>query len=95
MPNRATHNSGCTGMCEARLVTSTMPLIVTKKQKESTGAFLRRFSRVVQQSGILMRVRNFQYRTRPATARIEKKNALHRMTRRRETDKLRKLGKIE
>ncbi|OGZ56213.1 MAG: hypothetical protein A3H64_01245 [Candidatus Ryanbacteria bacterium RIFCSPLOWO2_02_FULL_45_11c] len=72
-----------------------MPLIVTKKQKESTGAFLRRFSRVVQQSGVLTRVRSFQYRMRPATERIEKKNALHRMTRRRETDKLRKLGKIE
>lgn len=72
-----------------------MPLIVTKKQKESTGAFLRRFSRVVQQSGILVRVRAFRYRTRTASPRIEKKNAIHRMTRRRETDKLRKLGKIE
>ena len=72
-----------------------MPLIVRKKQKESTGAFLRRFSRVVQQSGVLMRVRSGQYRTRPATERIEKKNAIHRMARRKETDKLRKLGKIE
>lgn len=72
-----------------------MPLIVTKKQKESTGAFLRRFGRVVQQSGVLVKARNLQYRSRPATERIEKKNAIHRMTRRRETDKLRKLGKIE
>ncbi|OGZ46853.1 MAG: hypothetical protein A3J54_00110 [Candidatus Ryanbacteria bacterium RIFCSPHIGHO2_02_FULL_45_13b] len=72
-----------------------MPLIVTKKQKESTGAFLRRFSRVVQQSGILMRVRSFRYRARSASPRIEKKNAIYRMTRRKETDKLRKLGKIE
>ena len=72
-----------------------MPLIVTKKQKESTGAFLRRFSRVVQQSGVLVKARNLQYRERPATERIEKKNAIHRMTKRKETDKLRKLGKIE
>jgi ribosomal protein S21 len=72
-----------------------MPLIVTKKQKESTGAFLRRFSRVVQQSGLLVRARSLQYRKRPKTERIDKKNALHRMHRRREMDHLRKLGKIE
>ena len=72
-----------------------MPLLVHKKQKESTGAFLRRFSRVVQQSGVLTRVRGSQYRTRPVTERIEKKNAIHKMARRKETDKLRKLGKIE
>jgi ribosomal protein S21 len=72
-----------------------MPLIVTKKQKESTGAFLRRFSRVVQQSGVLTRARGLQYRAKTKTSRIEKKDALHRITRRKETDKLRKLGKIE
>ena len=70
-------------------------LIVHKKQKESTGAFLRRFSRVVQQSGVLVRVRGAQYRMRPKTERLLKKNAIHRIIRRRETDKLRKLGKIE
>jgi len=72
-----------------------MPLIVTKKQKESTGAFLRRFSRVVQQSGVLMRARNNQYRSRPKTERAQKKDAIRRIAKRREMDKLRKLGKIE
>ena len=70
-------------------------LVVTKKQKESTGAFLRRFSRVVQQSGVLMRVRNMQYRMRPSTERIAKKNALHCIKRGKEIDRLRKLGKME
>lgn len=72
-----------------------MPLIVTKKQKESTGAFLRRFSRVVQQSTVLVRARNLQYRSRPKTERLDKKNALHRIALRRKMDHLRKLGKIE
>lgn len=72
-----------------------MPLIVHKKQKESAGAFLRRFSRVVQQSGLLVRVRSLQYRTRPKTERARKKDALRRMARRKEMEKLRKLGKIE
>lgn len=72
-----------------------MPLIVYKKQRESIGAFLRRFSRVVQQSSVLMRARNTQYRERPKTERSEKQNALRRVARRKEMNRLRKLGKIE
>lgn len=70
-------------------------LIVRKRQKESTGAFLRRFSRVVQQSGMLVRVRSLQYRTRPKTERAQKKDALRRIARRKEVEKLKKLGKME
>ena len=72
-----------------------MPLIVHKKQKESTSAFLRRFTRVVQQSCVLVRARRLQYRSRPKTERIDKKDALYRIAHRHEMDKLRKLGKIE
>ena len=72
-----------------------MALVVYKKSKESVGAFLRRFSRVVQQSNVLLRVRNMQYRSRLKTDRLAKLEALRRIKRRKEFNRLRKLGKIE
>ena len=72
-----------------------MPLEVKKKQKESVGALLRRFSRAVQQSGMLVRVRSLRYRTRPKTKRVRKVEALKRIVWKKNMDRLRKLGKIE
>ncbi|PJE64524.1 MAG: hypothetical protein COU90_01630 [Candidatus Ryanbacteria bacterium CG10_big_fil_rev_8_21_14_0_10_43_42] len=72
-----------------------MPLFVHKKQKESVGAFLRRFSRVVQHSKVLVRVRNNQFRKRPLTERLEKYNAIRRAEKHVKMEKLRKLGKVE
>lgn len=72
-----------------------MALEVRKRNKESVGAFLRRFSRVVQQSGVLIRARGAQYRTRPATKRLRKVEALKRIVWRKNMERLRKLGKIE
>ncbi len=72
-----------------------MPLNVKKKQRESVGAFLRRFSRVVQQSRVLLTARGVQYRSRPKTKRIRRGEALKRLSWRAEQERLRKLGKIE
>lgn len=72
-----------------------MALEVKKKQKESVGALLRRFSRVVQQSGMLIRVRSLQYHTRAKSKRVRKVEALKRIVWRKNMDRLRKLGKIE
>lgn len=72
-----------------------MALEVRKRSKESVGAFLRRFSRVVQQSGVLVRARGAQHRMRTPTKRLRKVEALKKITWRENMERLRKLGKIE
>jgi ribosomal protein S21 len=49
---------------------------VRRKQNESTGSLLRRFSRFVQQSGVLQRARILQYRPDKQTERREKNAAI-------------------
>lgn len=49
---------------------------VKRKPNESTGSLLRRFSRFVQQSGVLMRARKLQYRQKSPNERKEKNAAI-------------------
>ena len=49
---------------------------VRRKPNESTGSLLRRFSRFMQQSGILMRARKLQHREKKANERREKNAAI-------------------
>ncbi|MEK7642930.1 MAG: 30S ribosomal protein S21 [Patescibacteria group bacterium] len=66
---------------------------VRKREKETTGSLLRRFTRKVQQSRILLDVRGSAYRTRPKSKTKKKKDALKRLEKRKHYDRLRKLGK--
>ena len=68
---------------------------VQRKEKESTNALARRFTRKVQQSKLLMIARGLRYRKRPTSRTKKQKDALRRIEKTKEFEKLRKLGKIE
>ncbi len=72
-----------------------MPIEVRKREKESTQGLLRRFSRRIQQSGILIRSRRNRFYAPPLTKRQKKISALRRLKNQKEREKLYKLGKLE
>ena len=67
---------------------------VKKNPNENNASVLRRFSRRIQESNIIRKVKSSRYNERKESKLKVKKSALKRMTKRKETDKLRKLGKI-
>ena len=71
-----------------------MPVTVRKKEKESVQSLLRRFSRRIQQSGVLVRARRGRFYISPLTKRQKKLGALRRQEIRKEREKLYKLGKL-
>lgn len=68
---------------------------VKRREKESTESLLRRFTRRVQQSGILIQARKVRFRERSKSKRRVKEEALKREKIRAEKEKLRKLGIID
>lgn len=68
---------------------------VTKRDRETIGSLLRRFTRRIQQSGILIRARKNRFFVSPKTKRAKKLAALWREKAIKENDRLRKLGKLE
>ena len=71
-----------------------MPLEVKKQNRESNQSLLRRFSRGMQQSGILIRAKKGQFRRRKKSEGTAKKSALRREEKRKEYEKLKKLGEL-
>ena len=68
---------------------------VRKRDNESTGSMLRRFNKMLQQSGFLVRARGGRYRVSPKSDYQRKKEALRRVAWQKEMNKMRKLGKIQ
>ncbi|MCK5490939.1 MAG: 30S ribosomal protein S21 [Candidatus Pacebacteria bacterium] len=68
---------------------------VKKKDNESIGSLLRRFSKKVQQSGLLIQARSSRFRERTPSRTERRKGALRRNEIVCEKEKLRKLGKLE
>lgn len=66
---------------------------VKKNATENSASIVRRFSRRVQESGIIQRVKGNRYNDRPQSKLAQKASALKRMARRREIERLKKLGK--
>lgn len=66
---------------------------VHRRSHETTGGMLRRFSRRVQQSGIVLRARKLRYYEKPSSPRARKARALRRIKVRKEAERLEKLGK--
>ncbi len=56
-----------------------MPLEVNRKDKESSRKLVRRFSRVIRQTGILKRAKRIQFRHRPLSDSKKKVAALRRI----------------
>jgi len=71
-----------------------MPLRVVRKQKETSQNLVRRFSRSVRQSGILLEARKSLFRERPLSERAKKLKALRREELRKKYEELKKLGRI-
>ncbi len=67
---------------------------VVRKERETIPTFARRFSRRVQQSGILNRARKIRFYKKPPTRRLRRIAALRYAKIKREQEKLEKLGKL-
>ena len=68
---------------------------VKKNPNENNASVLRRFSRRIQESNIIQKVKGHRYNERKESKLKIKKSALKRMGKRKEIEKLRKLGKIK
>lgn len=67
---------------------------IRKKENESTGSLLRRFTRALKLSSFLTRARGKRYYESPKSEFQKKKEALRRVEWQKDMDKQRKLGKI-
>lgn len=67
---------------------------VKKNPNENNSSVLRRFSRRIQESGIIRKIKGARYNVRKESKLKIKKSALKRMARRKEIEKLKKLGKM-
>jgi ribosomal protein S21 len=68
---------------------------IKKNPNENNASVLRRFSRRIQESGIIRKVKGARYNLREESKLKAKKSALKRMARRAEIEHLKKLGKMK
>ena len=68
---------------------------VRRKENETVGALLRRFTRRVQQSGVLVGARKLKFHSSKPTKRVVHERALRRIGKQKERVRLEKLGKAE
>lgn len=68
---------------------------VKRKPNESTGSLLRRFSRFVQQSGVLIKAKKSQFRAKKFTERKEKNAAIMGLHLNALRKRLEKMGKYD
>lgn len=68
---------------------------VNRKEKETSESLIRRFSRRVQQSGVLKRVRKLRYRVEEQSRPKRREEALYKVKIRKEISRLKKLGKFD
>lgn len=67
---------------------------VQKNPNENSTSLIRRFTKRVQSSGVLPRVRDLRYRKRAPSKQLQKKRRLVRLDRKARYEELLKLGKI-
>lgn len=72
-----------------------MAIEVKKKDRETAESLIRRFSRSIQQSGVLMRARRKRFLFEDKSKREKRQEALYKVKIRKEIDKLKKLGKFD
>lgn len=68
---------------------------VRKNTNENNASVLRRFSRRIQESNIIQKVKSSRYNKRKESKLKVKKSTLKHLERRKEMEKQRKLGKIK
>ncbi|MCC6198898.1 30S ribosomal protein S21 [Candidatus Nomurabacteria bacterium] len=67
---------------------------IKKTGHENAMSLIRRFSRKMQESGIIQKVKGQRYSQRGLSKLSQKNMALRRLTRRSEVERLKKLGKM-
>lgn len=67
---------------------------VQKSNNENPTSLIRRFTKKVQEAGVLNKVRSLRYAVRKESSYVRKKKTLKGLRRREETAKQVKLGKI-
>ncbi|MFH1461165.1 MAG: hypothetical protein ABIF84_01975 [Patescibacteria group bacterium] len=72
-----------------------MAIEVKKKTGETTRSLLRRFTRRIQQSGVLIRAHRARFREKEKSKRERRISAVRRVGINQEKEKLRKLGLLE
>lgn len=71
-----------------------MPLVVKKGDKENSQVLVRRFSKAVQQSGILVRARQIRFKERDKSEQMKKRAALRREELKKLYEIKKKMGEI-
>ena len=72
-----------------------MVLEVKKQERETAQGLIRRFTKRVQKSGILLKARRNRFYKRSKSRQMKKRAALRREKLKKEYKKLEKLGKLE
>lgn len=67
-------------------------MLIKRKEGESVSSLLYRFSKRVKQSGILREAKKRQRSDRPISRVKRKLSAIHRENKKKETERLKKLG---
>ena len=68
---------------------------VIKRERESSEGLLRRFSRKVQQRGVLLKARKIRYKEATKNKARVRKDAIRRVQTQKEREHLKKLGKLK
>lgn len=68
---------------------------VKKRERETPESLIRRFSRRVQQSGTLRRVRTIRFRQEEKSKPKRREEALYKVKIRKEISRLKKMGKFD
>lgn len=72
-----------------------MTLEIKREKRESVSSLIKRFTKAVQASGILIRARGKMYRDRNISEEKKKRSALRREEMKKKYEKLKKLGAIK
>ena len=72
-----------------------MPITLKKREKESNERLLRRFSRRIQTSGLLLRAKKRQHHEEEKNRNQVKRDALRRMKIRERNEYLRRIGVLD
>ncbi len=67
---------------------------IKRREGESVSAFLYRFSKKVQQSGVLREAKKRKHRRRPISKLKKRLSALHREQKKKEIEKMKKMGTL-
>ena len=68
---------------------------VKRKERETAESLIRRFSRRVHQSGVLLSARKGRFYAKPKSRRQVRESAQYRAKVKKEVDKLKKIGKFD